>query len=200
MSEPAVIAPAPAPEDYDQRVILHDVSWEQFETILAIRGDRAGVRMAYLDGELELMSPSRGHERLKKLMSRLLEAWANERGIELEGYGSETMLSARGRRGAEPDECYAVGGEKERADLAIEVVWTSGGLDKLAIYRGLGVREVWVWERERFGLYAIRGDRYEPIERSLVLPDFDLALFVSFLGESNQSRAVRAFRATLRGA
>ena len=29
MSEPApVFPPVPAPEDFDQRVILHDVSWE----------------------------------------------------------------------------------------------------------------------------------------------------------------------------
>jgi Uma2 family endonuclease len=199
MSEPApVFPPVPAPEDFDQRVIMHDVSWEQFETILAIRGDRAGVRMAYLEGELELMSPSRGHEKLKKLMARLLEAWAEERGIELEGFGSETLQNASRERGAEPDECYCVGEEKERPDLAIEVVWTSGGLDKLEIYRELGVREVWMWRRGALGLYALRGNRYEPIEQSLVLPDFDIALFVSLLGESSQTRAVRAFRAALR--
>ena len=38
----------------DQRVVLHDVSWSDFETILAIRGDAPVPRSAYLDGELEL--------------------------------------------------------------------------------------------------------------------------------------------------
>jgi Uma2 family endonuclease len=200
VTQPAqVFPPVPAPEDHDQRVVLHDVSWSQYETILDIRGDRAGVRIAYLEGELELMSPSRGHERLKKLMARLLEAWADEHGVEFEGYGSLTMRSRPRRRGAEPDECYMVGGEKSRPDLAIEVVWTSGGLDKLDIYRGLRVREVWVWEKGALSLFALRGDRYERIERSGVLPDLDLALFTSFLGARSQTQAVRAYRAALRG-
>ena len=193
-----VAPPLPAPADRDQRVILHDVSWEQFETILAIRGDGAGVRVAYLDGELELMSPSRGHEKRKKLVARLLEAWAEERGVDIEGYGSETLRQRRRKVALEPDECYAVGGEKARPDLAIEVVWTSGGLEKLDIYRGLRVREVWVWRRGGLELYALRGLRYERVERSEVLPDFDVALYVSFLGAPSQSQAVREYRAALR--
>ena len=41
-------------------------------------GDAAGVRMYYLEGEIELMSPSRGHESNKKTLARLLELWALE--------------------------------------------------------------------------------------------------------------------------
>src|SRR6266496_944782 len=78
---------------YDHRVRLHDVTWEQYETLLAIRGDRAGVRMAYLEGELELMSPSRTHESIKKVLARLLEAYAEERGLDLNGFGSMTLKS-----------------------------------------------------------------------------------------------------------
>ena len=43
----------------------------------------------------------------------------------------------------EADECYVVGvleAEPERPDLAVEVVWTGGGLSKLEVYRGLGAR------------------------------------------------------------
>jgi hypothetical protein len=73
-----------------------------------------------------------------------------------------------------------------------------GGLDKLDIYRGLGVREVWVWKRGKVCLYALRGDRYERIERSEVLPELDLALYASFLAAPSQSQAVRELRAALR--
>lgn len=199
MSRPAqALPPSPLAEDFDQRVVLHGVSWKQYETILGIRGDAAGVRIAYLAGELELMSPSRGHERTKTLLARLLEAYAEERGIEFDGYGSLTMRSAPRECGAEPDECYDVGGPKDRPDLAIEVVWTSGGLDKLDIYRGLGVREVWFWTRRGLELHALRGDRYERLERSEVLPDLDLDLLASFLGERSQTQAVRRYREALR--
>ena len=46
------------PATIDQRITFQDVTWAEFELILAIRGDKAGIRMPYLDGVLELMSPS----------------------------------------------------------------------------------------------------------------------------------------------
>lgn len=62
--------------DVDQRVFLHGVSWQDYERLLSIRGDESSPRIAYLAGEIELMSPSRSHERLKKLIARLVEAFA----------------------------------------------------------------------------------------------------------------------------
>lgn len=192
-------APVPIPSEVDQRVILSGVSWWQFEAMLAIRGDRPVPRMTYLEGELELMSPSRNHETLKKLFARLLEAYADVTGVALEGYGSMTMRNAPRERGVEPDECYAVGGTKEHPDLAIEVIWTSGGLDKLEVYRGLGVREVWLWREEVLSIHVLRGHGYVASERSEVLPEIDLALLASFLKAESQTQAVRQYRAALRG-
>lgn len=182
----------------DQRVALSDVSWWQYEALLAIRGDRPGPRVTYLNGVLELMSPSRGHEALKKLIARLLEAYAEIAGLELEGYGSMTMRSAPRARGIEPDECYSVGGVKESPDLAIEVIWTSGGLDKLEVYKGLRVREVWLWQDQVLSVHVLRGDEYAAAERSAVLPDLDLRLLASFLDVETQTRALREYRAALR--
>jgi Uma2 family endonuclease len=188
------------PRDHDQRVILRGMSWKDFEILLALRGDRAGVRAYYLEGEIELMSPSGGHEGLKTMLARLLEAWADERGLELNGYGSWTLKSDPNEVGAEPDECYVVDAvSKELPDLAIEVIWTRGGLRKLDIYRGLGVREVWMLDREHvIQVHALRGDRYELIARSEVLPALDLVWLASFLANESQSQAVRALRAAMR--
>lgn len=70
-------------------MILNGVSWEHFEAWLAMRGDTAGPRIAFRDGVLEIMSPSRSHERIKKMLERLMKA--------------------RGRRVAiEPDDCYGL--------------------------------------------------------------------------------------------
>ncbi|MGH7859112.1 MAG: Uma2 family endonuclease, partial [Candidatus Binatia bacterium] len=167
---------------HDDRVILHRVSWEDYERILEIRGEGSGVRIAYLEGELELMSPSKDHEWIKTAIARLLECWAEESGVDLNGYGSWTLKERKEERGAEPDECYVVGTqEAKRPDVAIEVIWTHGGLDKLEIYRGLGVREVWLWRKGRIEVQRLRGKRYEPIARSELLPDLDLEELASFL-------------------
>ena len=194
---PTASSMPPAGVDPDQRIILHDIDWWKFETMLAIRGDRAGVRLTYLEGELEIMSPSRTHESIKKMLGRLIEAYADHQGLILEGYGSMTMRNAPTLRGIEPDECYALGAPKEYPDLAIEVIWTSGGLDKLDVYRKLGVSEVWIWEKGRLQLHALRGETYLPIPRSGLLPRLDVGLIERCLGCETQSEAVRVFRQAL---
>ncbi|AGP34662.1 Uma2 family endonuclease [Sorangium cellulosum] len=192
--------PRPRHEESDQHVILHGMTWKDYEILLAVRGDRAGVRMYYLNGAIELMSPSRSHEGVKTTIARLLEAYCDERGVELSGYGAWTLRNAPKERGAEPDECYIVGDtNKEVPDLAIEVVWTHGGLDKLEIYRGLGVPEVWVWDREEgLRVFALSDERVEPRARSAFLPELDPAWLAGFLEQPTQSQAVRALRAALR--
>jgi Uma2 family endonuclease len=65
-------------------------------------------------------------------------------------------------------------GERDRPDIAIEVIWTSGDIDKLEVYRKLGVREVWYYERGTLRFFALRGERgregYAEIPQSGFLP------------------------------
>lgn len=111
---------------FDQRLVTCGVTWQQYELQLALRGDRSAPRIAYLDGALELMRPSKDHERIKSYIGRLVEAYALERGIESSPYGSWTLKRAPKEAGLEPDECYLVGDQsRDTPDLAIEVVWTS---------------------------------------------------------------------------
>lgn len=184
-------------EDPDQRVTLNGIDWWQYETFLALRGDRAGVRVTYLEGQLEIMSPSQSHEMLAKLIARLLETYAVEKGFVFEGYKSMTMRSAPKLRGIEPDECYAIGAPKDHPDLAVEVIWTHGGLDKLDVYRGLGVREVWIWKKEELKAYELRGDAYVEILRSVVVPGLTPSFIRRFLDCETQTEAVRKMRDAL---
>jgi Uma2 family endonuclease len=185
-------------EDPDQRVILNGIDWWQFETFLAIRGDRAGVRVTYLEGQLEIMTTSRAHGWRTKLVSRLLETYAYENGLVFEGYGSLTMRNASELCAIEPDECYAVGAAKDSPDLAVEVIWTHGGLDKLDVYRGLGVREVWIWKNEELKAYELRGDAYVEISQSVVVPGLAPSFIQQFLDCETQTEAVRKLRSALR--
>jgi Uma2 family endonuclease len=187
------------PPGADQRVIMYGVAWSGFEAQLALRGDASGPRIAYLDGALELMSPSRDHERIKSYLGRLIEAYALERGIDLSPYGAWTLRSAPRTSGIEPDECYIIGADQraERPDLAIEVDWTSGGLDELEIYRRLGVAEVWRWQNGEVSVHVLRDGAYELTDHSTKLLGIDLRLLASFLDYPTAMQALRAFRAAL---
>lgn len=185
----------------DQHIRLHNVSWRDYEALLAMRGDNGGVRVAYLDGELELMTPSRDHESIKKMLARLIEAFAEEQDIALEGIGSWTLKQSAKARGVEPDECYIVGNRvepPEYPDIAIEVVWTSGGMNKLPIYQGLRIPEVWVWEDGTLTVYGLRQDGYVALPRSKKLPELDKDLLALCMTHSKQTQAVKALRQALR--
>lgn len=183
----------------DQRIVLHSVPWTHYEAQLALRGDVSSPRISYLDGSMELMSPSKDHERVKSYIGSLIEAFAVERGIELSPYGSWTLKAAAKQAGVEPDECYLIGTDQSREtpDLAIEVVWTSGGIDKLEAYRRLSVREVWFWKDGLLHVYVHDGDAYAPQERSAVLPELDLRLLCSLLEQPTVTQAIKALRAAL---
>lgn len=184
--------------DCDQRILMHDVCWQDYERLLAMRGESANPRITYLAGEIELMSPSRGHERLKTMVARLLEAYAEERRLPLNGFGSWTLKNETLERGAEPDECYSLGAPRDVPDLAIEIAWSSGGMDKLEVHRMLAVREVWIWRAQRMAVFVLRDGAYEERERSELLPDLDVAELLSFAEQEDQTAAVRAYRERVR--
>jgi Uma2 family endonuclease len=182
----------------DHIVHLSGVTWADYERLLEIRGDKSAPRLTYLEGALEIMSPSRDHETIKSLIGRLVEAYCLERGIRFTPVGSWTLKERNEERGAEPDECYVFGTEPaDRPDLAIEVIWTSGRLDKLDVYRKLGVTEVWYWRKGQVQPYALRGERYEAIAASEVLPGLDLALLAEHIDRPTAYDAITDFRAAL---
>lgn len=188
------VAPPRVPPEADQRVIMYDVDWRSYEVMLAVRGESDVPRMTYLEGALELMSPSRSHESIKKLIANMFEAYALRVGLVYDGYGSMTLRSGPRERGIEPDECYAIGAPKDRPDLVIEVNWTSGGLDKLAVYAGLQVREVWMWEENTIRVYVLRGETYDLAPTSALVPGIDLARMAELVARGDsQSETVRAF-------
>ncbi|HET7539459.1 MAG TPA: Uma2 family endonuclease [Polyangiaceae bacterium] len=183
----------------DQIVVLRGATWGDYQRVLEMRGEVSSPRVAYLEGALEIMTPSRAHEGLKFKIGRLLEVWCLENAIEFSGYGSWTLEGGERDRGVEPDECYVFGDVREptRPDLAIEVVWTSGGIDKLEIYRKLGVREVWFWRRGQLTADLLRGDAFVEASESAVLSGIDLGELASFLDRPTASLAIREYRAAL---
>lgn len=184
----------------DQRFVLHGVPWE---TYVALRDtldeSGSGIRMTYLEGTLELMRPSRNHEDYKKIVARLVEAYAEEKDLDLRGYGGMTFRKKAKKRGLEPDECYSLGRMAKRPDIAIEVVVSSSLVDKLDVYQGLGVPEVWLWEDGHLTVHRLTKQGYELQARSKVLPELDLDHLASFVAlDANQTQQVKAYRRSLR--
>lgn len=190
----AVSLPTIASPDQDQRVTLRGMSWWQFETILAARGDAPVPRIAYMNGVIELMSPSRRHEGTKSILGMLIEAYCFAKGIYFDPIASTTLKNPALERGAEPDESYAFSKGREVPDLAIEVIYTSGNLDKLELYRGLGVREVWFWVEDRLLGYVLQDGAYVQVEESAVLPGLRLDTLTPYVGQDDRFEAVQAFR------
>lgn len=200
----AALSLAPELRREEARFVLRGVPWWTYVALRDALDDHAGLKLTYLEGTLELMSPSLLHEDAKKIIARLLETWAMERDIDLRGFGSTTFRREARQRGLEPDECYKLGKLEEDGvpDIAIEVVVSSGLVDKMAVYAGLGVVEVWVWQPSTGGIAVncLVDGAYQQRERSEVLPALDLAELAKFVrpGE-NQTALAKAYQAVLRG-
>jgi hypothetical protein len=89
---------------------------------------------------------------------------------------------------------------RDRPDLVIDAIWTSGGIDKLPIYQRLGIDEVWFWLAGRIKVHSLRGHSYARMGRSRCLPALDLDLMCTFLDRRSVYVAKRDFCEALRHA
>lgn len=194
-------------DDPEEKHIITGVRWQQYEDFLYYLGDNSTQRVAYLDGVLEIVSPSRRHERRKTNIGTLLEIYFLEADIEYFPTGSTTFRKEEQQAGGEPDESYCIGSEKDFPDLAVEVVITSGGINRLELYHRLGVQEVWFWQNDNLVIYYLREEvpfkfaqtfGYERINKSELLPNLDINLFIKCLKSLNPLAAAKEFRKSLR--
>jgi Uma2 family endonuclease len=185
-------------DDPEERRLISAVNWGQYETLLADFESRPSYRITFLDGTLEIMAPSRRHKISAENIGRLLEAYLEEMRIRFWGLGSTTFRSAEQTGGAEADKSYNLETEKDLPDLAIEVIVTSGGIDKLEVYRRLGVSEVWFFQDDAFVFYCFRGEVYEQTSASELLPALDLATLAEYAVRSDPLEALIEYRRSVR--
>lgn len=181
-------------------MVINGVSWKDY-VILREALDTPGLRMTYCEGALELMSPSLTHEITKKSIARLVELYAFLKRLPLIGYGSTTFRLEAKERGAEPDECYCLGHQIKQGDfpdIVLEVIYTTPILDKLSVYAGFGVPEVWLFRDGIFELYDLSSDHYDRVERSRFLPDLDFALVATLAARPDQDAALHELAALIR--
>ena len=177
----------------DRRFIHSGVSWEKFKLIEAGFDDSPGIRLFYYEGEVEILAVSQEHETISRFTGLLLVTYFVDKGIEFKPTGRFTQ-EREGVVSAQADESYFLVSEGITPDLCIEVVFNSGIEKKLNRYQALGVPEAWFWEDGRFAIYCLRGDSYERVSKSEVLPDLDIELLSRCLLMTSRVEAVREFR------
>ena len=197
----------------EQRLTLTNISWEHYETLLNLLGDRP-LRFTYSHGTLELMILSFQHERYKKLLARLVETLAEEWDIPLVGGGSATCKRQDLERGLEPDECFysqnaaAIQGKQRLdlrhdppPDLALEIDITHRTLDRRTIYAALGVGEVWEFDGQTLQFWQLVQGQYQEITTSHTFPRLTPDHLLPWILKAetlNDTALIRAFRQSLR--
>ncbi len=181
----------------DQRVVHYGRSWEQFKSIQTGFEQAPGVRLFYYNGTVEVLMPGREHELFSWVIGHLLGLFLAQRGVFFQPTGAMTQEKER-EVSAQADQSFCIGSVKPIPDLSIEVVFTSGGVDKLARYRALGVPEVWLWQDGVLVVYQLRSQGYEVGDRSELagLQDLDLDLLSRciLMAETDAGAAIRQFQ------
>jgi Uma2 family endonuclease len=210
----ATIEHIPRTESASNRVVLHGVSWEQFEALRNIEANYH-IRMTFDQGALEMMSPSEGHEQTTRLIARMIQTLTEELEIPLRSRRSTTWKRPDLKQALEADECYyiksfpAIAGRNTvdlrtdpPPDLAVEAENSRSVIDKLSIYASLGGPEVWRSDGSKIVSLHLGGEgRYQEQEFSWNLPFLrvaDLGRFLLQFDGADETAWIRTFRAWVR--
>ena len=175
-------------------ILIDDLTWREFKAVEQLI-DRPGVRLSFLDGVLEIRKvPGKKHQIIKERIGSLLEIYLEFLELDFTPTGSVTLESESEKVKREADESYELGQNRERPDLVIEVIVTSGGIDKLEAYKRLHIPEVWFWVNDRLLFYTLRNEGYETVSQSQLLPNLDVELFKRCISMENHARSLREFR------
>lgn len=184
----------------EEPLLFEGLTWREFKAVEQLL-DRPGYRLSFLDGVLEVRRmPGEPHETVKKRISALIELYLLTTGFDFTPTGSMTLESEAGAVKREADESYKLAPGRVRPDLAIEVVFTSGGINKLEAYRRLKIPEVWFWEDGVLEIYHLQGDinpEYGKIPSSEEVKGIDLELLLRCISMVNHVDAIKTFQQAL---
>lgn len=195
-----------------QRLLLHDVTWAEFERILEDLGEHRAARLAYDQGILEIVMPLPEHEDIKEIVGDLLKALLEELEIEFRSLGSTTFKKPT-EKGLEPDQCFYIQHEgvirgKKRIDLmldpppdlAIEVDLTSRTYP--SIYAALKVPELWQFNRGQMQIKVLIDEAYVEVTESPNFPGLPLVEVISAYLQQSQTigrnQVMKSFRQWVR--
>ncbi len=164
-------------------IVLHNISWSTYESLLRDCPDAPSPRFTYDRGDLLIMVTSPEHEEINVAISILINTLAEELNIEWRGFGSTTYKREDLQRGFEPDACFYFENEslmrgKKRLDLSrdpapdlvVEIDITNSTMKKLELFAAFKIPEVWRFDGSEVRMYWFREGQYIEREHSLALP------------------------------
>jgi Uma2 family endonuclease len=192
-----------------QVLLLKDIDWPTFETVLKELGDERAARISYSQGMLEIMTPLAIHESDKKIIANMVEILLEEMNMDFWALGSTTFQHPQMGQAVEPDECFYIAHEaaargKERIDLtvdpppdlAIEIDITAR--TRFDNYEKLGVPELWRYDGNTLEINVLNQGRYAHADRSHLFPNLPIGEVVpAFLAKARsvgRNAAMREFR------
>ncbi|MEZ2230775.1 Uma2 family endonuclease [Microcoleus sp.] len=195
-------------------VLLKNISWRTYESLVNELAEQRGIRLTYDRGTLEIMTPSAPHEGNKQILGRFVETVTEELNVEIRSLGSLTCRREDLERGLEPDQCYYIENEENirslnqinlnqdpPPDLVIEIDITSSSINRMELYASLGVPELWRYDGARLIFYQLEGQEY--VERE-VSPHFpflspsEIMGFVETQKDVGETSMIRGFRQWVR--
>ncbi|MCY7382132.1 MAG: Uma2 family endonuclease [Microcoleus sp. CAN_BIN18] len=195
-------------------ILLKNISWQTYESLLHELAQQGGIRMTYDRGNLEIMTPSAPHEKYKKILGRFVESVSDELNVEICSLGSLTCRREDLARGLEPDQCYYIQNEnvvwdKEQIDLnqdpppdlVVEIDVTSSSIDRLSLYASLGVPEVWRYDGNRLIIYQLEAQEYVERDVSPTFPflsQVEMLRFLELRRTTKENALIRLFREWVR--
>jgi Uma2 family endonuclease len=184
--------------------LFSGLAWSEFKAVEKLL-DRPGYRLSFLAGLLEIKQrPGELHETVKERLGALLELYLMAMGFDFTPTGSMTLENEVAAVKREADKSYKLAAGRSNPDLVIEVVFTSGSLNKLEAYRRLNIPEVWFWEDGVLDIYHLwqagsEQSSYEKISQSEEVPGINLDLLLSCVNMLNHVEALKTFQKSLLG-
>ncbi|MEG4030478.1 MULTISPECIES: Uma2 family endonuclease [unclassified Microcoleus] len=192
-----------------QQLLVEDVNWQQFESILAELGERRASRLSYSNGRLEIMVPLPEHEKAKEIIGDMVKILLETRQIAFESLGSTTLKNERMSQAVEPDTCFYIQNQaavigKNRLDmsvdpppdLAIEIDLTSR--TQLDNYQILGVPELWRYARRGLQINVLQAEQYIESDVSPTFRNIPIVELVNQYTQQSQvagrTHAIQAFK------
>jgi Uma2 family endonuclease len=180
-----------------QRFVLWNLGWESYELIVEALNEQH-VRSTYDRGDLELMSPLPIHEAIKVWFGHFMLVLGEELDFPSRGVGGPTLKRHVRDRGLEPDDCYYLSSAAQVVDwaalnldhdpppdLALEVDITHSCLDRMGVYAGLGVPEVWRFDGEAWHIHLLGTDgTYQESPSSAAFPYLPVPEIMPLLNQS----------------
>jgi Uma2 family endonuclease len=179
-------------------ILINDLTWREFKAVEQLI-DRPGLKLSFLDGVLEIRKmPGKKHETIKERIGALLEIYLEFLGLDFTPTGSVTLENEFEKVKREGDKSYELGANRKHPDLVIEVVVSSGGINKLEAYKRLQIPEVWFWMNDELLFYSLGNEGYKAVSKSQLLPSLDVGLLMRCINTENHAQALREFRAGIK--